>query len=470
MQLGVPSYIFADDFVERKNLAWRVEPGVWDSANPLIEPKRAWDSAAAFGGGTILIDPTDGMWKLWAMSWPHDPDPGLRAPGQYRLTYAVSEDGVKWTRPSLPGHPCLGERETNVLFDLASDGHSHYSSVFIHADGAPERRYEMFVMRSHGALPTGMYRYWSRNGIDWERDGDRLGLETSDSIFVFKEFDAPYTAYHKTSLPAFPGAHVPYDIGSGEIRVLVRRRSEDGFHWSSPPEILMTPDWRDAQDTQFMDMGPLRQGRGYVATVTIYHALSGTIDIQFAGSPDGRRWWRPARRACLANAPLGDYGGGMFWPMRQMVEADGRLYLYFCAMQGVHGDLYETRQNAYLDYGALCRASWEAGRLWAAVPAAGGPTEAVLTTPPLREAGGKELVINAVTAGDGVVKAELCTPRKDGLPGEAVDGFSVDEARAFRGDDKLHVLSWKGGRAAPRDDVMLRFFMRRARLYGFEWR
>jgi len=56
----------------------------------------------------------------------------------------------------------------------------------------------------------------------------------------------------------------------------------------------------------------------------------------------------------------------------------------------------------------------------------------------------------------------------DGLPGDAVDGFSVDEARAFRGDDKLHVLSWKGGSAAPRDGVMLRFYLTAARLYGFE--
>ena len=469
MQDKTPPYLFADDFVERKDLAWRVEPGEWDEANPLIEPKHPWDSASAFGSGTALIDPTDGLWKLWALSWPHDPDPGLRAPGKYRLTYAFSEDGVKWTRPALRGHPCMGEQETNVLFDLMPDGHSHYPSVFIHEDFPPERRYEMFVMRSRGALASGMYRYWSRNGIDWEREGDRLSLETSDSIFVFTDMGAPYAAYHKTSLPSFPGAHVPYDIGSGEIRVLVRRTSEDGFHWSNPPEILMTPDWRDAHDTQFMDMGPLRQGRGYVATVTVYHALSATIDIQFAGSPDGLRWWRPARRPCVANRSLGDYGGGMFWPMRKMIEADGRLYLYFCAMQGLHGDLYETRQNAYLDYGALCRVSWEKGRLWAATPAAGGPTEAHLTCRPASGVAAKTLYINAVTLPGGEISAELCTGNNWEV-GSAVAGFAREDCGAFRGDAKCQRLTWKGGEVCPREGLLLRLYLRKARLYGFAWR
>lgn len=462
--------ILADDFVERENLGWRIEPGVPDPSNPLIEPKYPWDSAATFVSGTILRDPADGLWKVWAASYEHVPGPGLFEAARARLTYASSEDGVHWERPKLPGKPCLGEKETNVIFDLAPDGHSHYTSVFLNEPGHGESRFEMLIMRSRGNLPNGMYRYRSKDGIAWERVSDLLAIETSDSIFIYKDLDAPYVALHKRELPAFPGAHVIYDIGAGGLRVLCRRTSDDGDTWSDPPELILTPDWQDTHDTQFMDIQPLQHGGGYIATVTVYHALSGTIDLQFAGSRDGRRWWRPSRRACLPNAPLGDYGGGMIWPMRQPVEIAGRLYVYYCASQGLHGDIYAGRSNAYLDYGALCRASWEKGRLWAAAPAPGGPVEASLCTPPLSDAQGKELFINAVTTGDGEVVAELLSPAPDGSPGKAIQGFSRQDATAFQGNDKLHVFQWKGGSRVPCNDAMLRLHLRRAYLYGYELR
>ena len=36
MARPIPPYIFSDDFANRKNIAWRIEPGTWDAANPLV--------------------------------------------------------------------------------------------------------------------------------------------------------------------------------------------------------------------------------------------------------------------------------------------------------------------------------------------------------------------------------------------------------------------------------------------------
>jgi len=462
-----PPYIFADDFCEHQNIGWRIEPGKADPANPLIEPKFPWDSAAAFVSPTVLKDPTDGLWKAWGLSQPIDPD--IYAPAKGRLAYAFSQDGSNWTRPALAGHPCLGHKETNVLIDLDPTGHTHYVSVFIHPDRPDNQRYEMFTMHSRGALPNGMYRYFSSDGLEWRRASERLPIETADSIFVYDGLDAPYAAYHKKEIPAFPGALVPCDVGAGNLRMLVRRTSQDGIQWSDPPETIMTPDWRDAHDTQFMDIGPLAQGRGYVATVTVYHALNGTIDLQFAASPDARRWWRPARRPCVANGALGDYGGAMLWPARQMVEDDGRLYLYYCAMQGEHGDLYTTQPNSFLDYGALCRTSWQKGRLWAAAPSAGGPTQGVLTTTPISDCAGKRLIVNAMTTEDGELSAEL-VGGNEWVREEPIDGFTRGDCRLFRGNSKSAPLVWESSDRCPKDKLMIRFFLRKARLYGFEWR
>jgi hypothetical protein len=62
-----------------------------------------------------------------------------------------------------------------------------------------------------------------------------------------------------------------------------------------------------------------------VGLVTVYHLLNQTIDVQFAGSRDGKRWWRPDRRACLPLRSLGDLGGGMIWPMHPMIQHKGRI-------------------------------------------------------------------------------------------------------------------------------------------------
>src|SRR5690349_18718423 len=65
-----PLYFLEDDFVERRNMAWRVEPGQLAQNNPLMTGQYPWDGATPFYNGTVLIDPIDGLWKLWGISCP----------------------------------------------------------------------------------------------------------------------------------------------------------------------------------------------------------------------------------------------------------------------------------------------------------------------------------------------------------------------------------------------------------------
>jgi len=361
-------------------------------------------------------------------------------------------------------------------------------SVLVHPGAEPDRRYELFVplnLTGHRSWPNhqrriirglpltpgheqghpdGIYRFFSADGIHWKPVEGPIALDTADSIYFSKEADGPYLAYHKIGLTAPPGGYVPYDVGAGEQRILVRRESLDGSHWS-PFELQIKPDWRDSHDTQFMDISPLRQGSGYVAIVAVFHSLNQMMDLQFAGSRDGKKWFRPFPRVpCLSNPPLGDHGGGLFYSAKNMVEDGDFLHHYYSAIDGLHGDVYGKLDDEYLQYGSLCRASWEKGRLWAAVPAAAGPTEAVLTTLPLTDIAGKQLIMNVQTFGDGQLTAELLEA------GRPLNGFSQSDGRVFQGNSKFHAFTWKGGDRCPQEGFSVRFRFRRARLYGFEWR
>ncbi len=81
----------------------------------------------------------------------------------------------------------------------------------------------------------------------------------------------------------------------------------------------------------------------------------------------------------------------MIWPYRLPIELDGRLYLYHGGLAGLHGDIYSNVADMrFFRGGALCRASWEMGRFFAAVNADGeglnAPGVSLPGMPPIRTA------------------------------------------------------------------------------------
>ena len=490
--------ILEDDIAEQEQVGWRLESGILDSNNPMIEPKYPWDSGATFSHGTFALDPIDGLWKAWYISTPMGVE---EFESSRRLTYATSEDGVNWTRPELDLCPQPDYPRTNILFDLDSGGLSMYPSVFIDPEAEAERRYEMLVMRSPGrpegrgepfvpgiprlpgatSHPFGTYRYFSSDGIHWNPvegplletmlPGQRMTLPysnpfaSSDNAWYYRDEDGVYLLYQKVCENLNPGARVPYDINfTYGRRVIARRTSADGSQWS-PLEVILQPDWQDPQDLQFMELCPAPVRGGYLGILPCYNVLNQTIDIQLAGSADGRIWHRPVRLPAIPVAPLGDYGGGMIWPTHHLIESDDRHYLYYGALEGLHGDRTASHPTLWTFHGAICRASWEVNRYWAAVSGAGGNWTATLTTHPL-DVGGRRLVLNAATStvSAGSLEVELCGPE-----GKPIPGFSRSDYVPWHGDSKEQGVRWSGGDTCPRDGVAARFYIQRARLYGFAW-
>jgi len=490
LQEKCPPMIFEDNFIERVNIAWRIEPAEQDPVNPLLESAYPWDSASpCVGHGTVLKDPVDGMYKAWVVSAEEVLDYNIYRPSNYefRICYFCSEDGVNWQRPELDINSYPGYEKTNIVFDYPSGGRSTYASVFVDPDENPEEPYEIFVYRDVAyknpalcvegfgqqsaenpskarELYYGLYRYRSKDGLHWRGVEGPLEFKSGDTLYVHKNRDGGYVAHHKNGIPSFPGGYVPYDIGAGECRINLRKTSADGTEWSESAPIMM-PDWKDHQGDQIMETGYFPYGRGIIGLTSVYHATSQTMDLQFAASIDGIKWCRPSRRSCLPLAPLGDYGGGMIWPTRTLVETGDRLYVYYGATDGLHGDIYALTANAYRPFsGAFCRASWEKGRMWAVVPASGGEIEARLTTP-LCNCTGMELLINAVTVNDGEITAELLDNER-----KPIKGFTRESSIAFKGDKKFASLKWKGMDTLPTKEVSIRFYLKKARLYGFEWK
>ncbi len=491
--------LMPDDFESLKLAAWRVEEGVQDPNNPLLEPEMPWDSGGIMAHGTVLHDPIDGLWKAWQVSTPAEEtfnDLEAKHEEFRRLTYLESKDGVTWYRPKLPFVKWPGFDETNIIFDLDSGGTAVYASVLV--DPTNEAwPYEMFVLRTPvfgpdpthvGHLPApeekrATYRYQSKDGKDWKLVEGPIHPSRgggADVSYVYKLNDGGYVSYFKNYPPLKDGGRIiTYDNNPrGGLRSIARRTSEDGTHWGDEKTVLER-DWRDPDFAQFLELTPVQVDGGFIGVLTYYNSSIQTMSLQMAASRDGIHWWRPDRRPTLPNPPLGDYGSGMIWQMHHPIIEGHKMHVYYAGSEGLHGEIFDSRFEPRIEVGgesvigfqtptlpfntALQRASWDFDRLWALVPSAGGVTLGEAVTKQ-QTPGGRKLAVNAFVRKGGSLRVELLDSNNAPIP-----GFEISDSEPLEGDHRHRVLKWKGGEAAPANAVKIRFVLHRAFLYGFDW-
>ena len=168
--------LMPDDFSDMHLVAWRVERGTPDPANPLLEGDTAWDGGGVGIHGSVFKDPIDSLWKAYLVCTPADFFPEEGRPwvshgAAYRLFCLFeSENGIDWSRPKLTNLPYGEHQQTNILFDPVH-GMTSYGSVFVEPEDA-QWPYSMIVLRenylpsAHGTPPegAGYYRYRSKDG------------------------------------------------------------------------------------------------------------------------------------------------------------------------------------------------------------------------------------------------------------------------------------------------------------------
>ena len=198
----------------------------------------------------------------------------------------------------------------------------------------------------------------------------------------------------------------------------------------------------------------------------------------------------PCARWCFSRVPLPVTSIrpilGLLWPASRLIVRENRLYVYYGATEGIHKLVWDTRAKKmkqvgldkvinsakgwYPFNGGLCRAGWRFDRLYALAPAGGGSfVGAAITTQ--RELGGKGLCINfrakpplddAPGFGQGYVQAEILD--KDNKP---VAGFTRQDCQRLSGDHSALQVRWTGGIKIPPNGAKIKFYLKRAFLYGF---
>ncbi|MCC6538323.1 MAG: hypothetical protein IT162_12275 [Bryobacterales bacterium] len=517
--IGARKQLFLDhQFIEAaEGVTLTMNTPVRASPEPLVTADAPWETGLATGSYSS-IRRENGKTRLWYNIRGVKHEAG-RNPEFMGVAYAESSDGLRFEKPRLGLVEHEGSRANNLVMPhdpklLAQGG----GSVAFDENPAcpPAERYKSWqkIYPKAGTGIRGPHRLFvSPDGLRWKLH-DKLftGLRAADTqpTWFWDAARGRYVGYSREWVQF---------AGGGRIRMASFNESTDMFAWSNM-QIALEPDEADyaALPRPYVDLSrmtlrgenlteaapvprptpeaatPASAPQPYAdqvpppgAPVDVYgpgvfpyegaylalearfhhwrmdgrHSWPDTGDVQLAVSRDGIHFHRPSREPFLSTGMTGAWDSKWIWPMPRPIPMGDELWIYYFGTNVAHGriDASETPRDGI---GRMVL------RLDGFVSANFAATGGTLMTPPLRF-DGKALELNLDTGAGGVARVEILDERGFPLPGYAMreaDDLNVNSVRAR--------AAWRGGQtdvsALAGKPVRLRFKMRAAKLYAFQFR
>ncbi len=451
--------LFLDAMVaeESKGLSRTFHAAKKHPNNPVLQCDKPWEEATKFAGpylyGTVMWD--EGRLRMW-YQWLHD---GVH------IGYAESLDGVTWTKPNLGLIEFKGSTDNNIVISSwqreKTGGAGALPSVIKRPGEAdPAKRYALYCYDRVG----GPCVAFSPDGWRWQFSPETVEQPLFTSSDVLNFFWDPYRSRYTAT----------WKCGSRRGRSVGVAWSADGMNWTKPVDgPVFVPDDLDPDATQIYGMPVFPYQGLYIGLPWIYNARyfkygaytvqrlyeaqedsPRTVDVQLAWSWDLINWTRPPdRQPFIPRGAAGEFDGGMIYTARAPVQRGDHLFFYYGGFDGPHDEpqVKGSIGLATLRLDGFC--SMRAGKAegWL-----------IARREPLRA---PRVIINAKTAQDGYIAAEILDRHNRPLP-----GFSREKCVPFRGDAVRHVLQWKTAQFSEeqRDgDKKIRFYLKNADLYSY---
>jgi hypothetical protein len=323
-------YLFLDSrVVERiENAVVRVGRVRKDPRNPLFGEEKPWEARFDNLYANVVREPHTGLYRCWYS--PFIVDEAVRTipraernRKRYRalkremgVCYAESEDGFKWTKPSLGLVEFDGSRGNNLVCRGP-----HGAGVFRDArERDPARRYKMFFQDQ---TISGAF---SPDGIHW---GDPVRFEAIDAVG-----DTHNNAIWASTISRYAGITRLWDRAAKQ-RLVGRTESQDFLHWTKAEEILRAD--AKAPESQTYAMPIFEYAGLYLGLLMMFHVPSDTVACELAWSADTLRWERvDPGNALIPLGAAGAYDSGCVYAAATPVVLDNQIRLYYGASNGPH--------------------------------------------------------------------------------------------------------------------------------------
>lgn len=446
----------------------------------LLPAERPWERGRLGAYASVLED--DGRYRMYYNSF------DARYESEY-LCVALSDDGVRWTRPRVGTIEHEGARDNNIV------GVGVRGRVFIDPFDAPARRYKLLTridaedprwpLTKGSRRLDATYLLTSADGFSWERvEEPVLQFHTAAvSDVFFDDLAGRWAVYMRGSLPdtgsaAYARIEVPRDGLARPFPVLPGTRAAErgrAVDLRGEAPFVFQTDANDSVGAHVYTLYAHRYGwadAAYVAFPSIWYSrrpslgglsdptASDGMEMQFAFSHDGIAWRRPFRRsivpAWLEAGPNGVdqvYCGGM-------VRHRDEVVVYYSRVAGRH------LLDDWKPLGRLASIGRVVFRLDGFVSADATEAGGELTTPVL-DFEGRRLELNAWTGAGGWIEVALLDEKRQPLP-----EFGPRQAIRLAGNSVRHVAAWKRGSdvgALAGRPVRVRIALRDAKLFALQF-
>ncbi|MDR0870206.1 MAG: hypothetical protein LBN39_05370, partial [Planctomycetaceae bacterium] len=343
LPINIGRQLFVDNFlIESTTLKRKFHYPVKYEGNPILKPETELElnggqqTCATFFNDGIVFDPKDQTFKMYYHAGWFD-----------GTAYAVSKDGLRWTRPNLDVVP-----GTNRVLPIR-EGKRDGSSVFLDHDATDSaQRFKMFLYERPENKFGGQI-FTSPDGIHWTFAKRTSGVGDNTTIF--------YNPFRKKWVYSVRTGGVGRSRGYRECDDLVQGATwtNEKVHWASVdvndvPDLWVTAMRPESDNrkgifgdpTQLYNLDPAPYESLMLGVFAIHYGpennicdekkMPKTVDLQMAYSRDGFHWDRPDRNAFIAaTRKKGDWDFNYLHSASTVCAVfSDKIYFYYGAFSG----------------------------------------------------------------------------------------------------------------------------------------
>jgi hypothetical protein len=470
ISIGKARQLFVDDFVvdSQQNMSKVVHHPERYSGNPILTGTEAWERwLLEVNGRPVFYDEETRQFKMYYGA--NLDDPTAPSGTRYKVCYAVSKDGIHWTRVPLGQVEWEGSRANNIL-KWGENWMRRPNVIFDAADPDASRRFKMTYVDIIGGQSF-ICKAYSQDGIQWRLNGDGKPIVggANSNLLGWDPHIGRYVLYPRMAGP-------PNGAGRSRSDAVGRSTSADFVTWSDPERVLVAGASDPNKD--FKGLAAFLYADLYLGMLWVFEG-NNSAQAELASSRDGVGWQRvsPGEMFLPQGGPESWDSNGIL-AVAPVVHGD-RIYFYYAGWNVPYTDDKVVKmpdgtigppnaalrhvRDGWIENGK--RKQWAIGlatlRLDGFVSLRAGREAGTLTTK-LIELPKGSLVLNADVRGE--LRAEIL----DEL-GNPVPGYGVKDCQPIRSDGMRHIVHWKNKASQELQGrhVQLRFTLRDGDLYSF---
>lgn len=458
---------FDDGFLEERNnvrLRYHTPAKCPDSA--VMEPELPWEGGRIQPWGSVF--PWEGKWRVLCNGY-CTPENGV--------FLLETEDGKKWTRPSLGLHEYNGSKDNSLLRPNPCPGNGfEFLPSLIRHPNPPDGSWTWLLYlwqrgsTADGGRFCGLYVLKSADGLRFEKAREEPILESrhgygpglcNDVVSVYYDTQAGcFTMYGAVMLPVAPGNEVPWDNVPNAVRRIARWDSADGLEWDGPHYIL-EPDRDEPARQQYYGMTVSEYEGLWLGFPLYYHVAEQFMHPHLLVSHDRRVWNRLSR---LPFIPSGDTPvrwdhGGIFPAWDFLRLGDELIFPY----GGLNQREHTGRSRMSFGYATLRKDGFVS-----LSPGGAGAQWCSFQSVPIRNAGGKMLRLN--TAPDWHTDERWVSVAVETADGGPVPGYALEDCGHVEADGTAVAIRWGDRTRLPEmDGLRLRVELMRQQLFAIRF-